>query len=203
MSRAIWDKAQREFGSAVRYLERGDLKSAKRKDIAATSLYRDAELIAIKAQYLTQTRQLLKDADKRRVGRYAPFTLNKAKQLLSDAERELEENRYDTDYPRSLAQQANYEAKHAFYLADVVLAVRNKDLSVEMLVLQWEDPLREIAGAADILPAMANGHDDLEAELVAYVEQVRNEVQSLEQDVDSGDRFLDFGQQVETTLFDC
>ena len=25
------------------------------------------------------------------------------------AERELEENRYDTDYPRSLAQQANYE----------------------------------------------------------------------------------------------
>ena len=117
LSREIWDKAQREFGSAIRYLESGNLKNAKRKDIAATSLYRDAELIAIKAQWLTQTRALLKDADKRRVGRYAPHTLNKAKQLLADAERELEENRYDTDYPRSLAQQANYEAKHAFYLA--------------------------------------------------------------------------------------
>ena len=34
-------------------------KLAKKKDILATSLYRDAELIAIKAEYLTETRQLL------------------------------------------------------------------------------------------------------------------------------------------------
>ncbi len=197
LSAEIWTKAERDFKSAIRYLERGDLKSAKRKDISATSLYRDAELSAIKAQYLTQTRQLLKDADKRRVGRYAPFTLNKAKQLLADAARELEENRYDTDYPRSLAQQANYEAKHAFYLADVVLAVRNKDLSVEMLVLQWEDPLRQIAGAADLLPAMAAGHDELEAALVAYVEHARNQLQSLEQDVKSGNlRLADMADEI-------
>jgi len=197
LSRQIWDKAQREFGNAIRYLERGDLKGAKRKDILATSLYRDAELIAIKAQYLTETRRLLADADKRRVGRYAPFTLNKAKQLLSDAERELEENRYDTDYPRSLAQQANYEAKHAFYLADVVLAVRNKDLSVEMLVLDWEDPLRQVAGAADISPAMSDGHEALTAELVTYVENARNEMQSLEQDVKSSNlRLADMEEEI-------
>lgn len=186
LSKEIWDKANREFAAAIRYLERGDLKSAKRKDIQATSLYRDAELMAIKAQYLTETRRLLADADKRRVGRYAPFTLNKAKQLLADAERELEENRYDTDYPRNLAQQANYEAKHAFYLADVVLSVRDKDLSVEMLVLQWEEPLRQIAGAADIVPAMSDGHAGLRAELVTYVENTQNELQSLGQDVDAG-----------------
>jgi OmpA-OmpF porin, OOP family len=197
LSPAVWQKAQREFGSAIRYLESGNLKLAKKKDILATSLYRDAELIAIKAEYLTETRRLLADADKRRVGRYAPFTLNKAKQLLSDAERELEENRYDTDYPRSLAQQANYEAKHAFYLADVVLAVRNKDLSVEMLILQWEEPLREIAGAADLLPAMSTGHDELAAELVAYVENARNEMQSLEQDVDASDlRLADMEEEI-------
>jgi outer membrane protein OmpA-like peptidoglycan-associated protein len=199
LSKEVWDKAQREFGAAIRYLESGNLKTAKKKDILATSLYRDAELIAIKAEYLTETRRLLADADKRRVGRYAPFTLNKAKQLLADAERELEENRYDTDYPRSLAQQANYEAKHAFYLADVVLAVKNKDLSVEMLVLQWEDPLRQIAGAADILPAMAAGHDELEAALVAYVEHTRSQVQSLEQDVQSSDvRLADMEDEIRT-----
>ena len=186
LSKEIWDKANREFAAAIRYLERGDLKSAKRKDIKATSLYREAELMAIKAQYLTETRRLLADADKRSVGRYAPFTLNKAKQLLADAERELEENRYDTDYPRNLAQQANYEAKHAFYLADVVLSVRDKDLSIEMLVLQWEEPLRQIAGAADIVPAMSDGHAELRGELVAYIENTQNELQSLGQDVDAG-----------------
>jgi outer membrane protein OmpA-like peptidoglycan-associated protein len=194
LSKEIWDKANREFAAAIRYLERGDLKSAKRKDILATSLYRDAELVAIKAQYLTETRRLLADADKRRVGRYAPFTLNKAKQLLADAERELEENRYDTDYPRNLAQQANYEAKHAFYLADVVLSVRDKDLSVEMLVLQWEEPLRQIAGAADVVPAMSDGHEGLRVELVAYIENIQNELQSLGQDVDA--RLADMEEEI-------
>jgi len=108
LSTDIWDKAQREFGFAIRYLERGDLKNAKKKDISATSLYRDAELVAIKAQYLTETRSLLEQADRARVGRYAPITLGRAKQLLSDAERELSENRYDTDLPRNLARQANW-----------------------------------------------------------------------------------------------
>jgi hypothetical protein len=51
-----------------------------------------------------------------RVGRYAPVTLEKAQRLLAEAERELNENRYDTDRPRSLARQANYEAKHALHL---------------------------------------------------------------------------------------
>jgi len=180
-----WERAQREFGNAIRYLERGDLKNAKKNDIEATTFYRDAELIAIKAQYLSETRRLLDDADRARVGRYAPITLGKAKQLLADAERELNENRYDTDLPRSLARQANYEAKHAIYLSEVVRDVRDDNLTVEELVLQWEEPLASIASMADITPAMAEGHDDLELELVNYVENQRNEIQSLKQEVDS------------------
>jgi outer membrane protein OmpA-like peptidoglycan-associated protein len=79
----------------------------------------------------------------------------------------------------------------------VVLAVRNKDLSVEMLILQWEDPLRQIAGAADVLPAMSDGHDALEAELVTYVENARNEMQSLEQDVDASNlRLADMEDEI-------
>ncbi len=186
MAPEIWDKAQREFGSAIRYLERGDLKNAKRKDIEAPSLYRDAELIAIKAQYLTETRRLLADAERARVGRYAPLTLGRAKQLLAEAEKELNENRYDTDRPRNLARQANYEAKHAIYLSEVIRDVRDKDLTVEQLVLYWEDSMNQIAGAADIVPAMAAGPEELTSELVAYVEDQSNEVQSLQQESDSG-----------------
>lgn len=185
LSRDVWDKAQREFGSAIRYLERGDLKNAKRKDIAATSLYRDAELIAIKAEYLSETRRLLADADRARVGRYAPLTLGFAKRLLADAERELNENRYDTDLPRSLARQANYQAKHAIYLSEVVRDVRDDDITVEQLILEWEDPLAKIAGVADITPAMSEGHDVIEQDLINYIDDMRGEVQSLQQEVDA------------------
>tara|TARA_B110000116_G_scaffold215678_1_gene192400 strand:+ start:839 stop:2305 length:1467 start_codon:yes stop_codon:yes gene_type:complete len=199
LSREVWDKAQREFGNAIRYLERNDLKNATRKDIEATSLYRDAELIAIKAQYLTETRQLLADADRARVGRYAPLTLGFAQRLLADAERELSENRYDTDLPRSLARQANYQAKHAIYLSEVVRTVRDKDLTVEELVLQWEEPLTQIAGAADLVPAMSAGYDDIQAELITYIENLRNQKQSLEQDVDANIlRLADMEEEIRT-----
>ncbi len=182
LSAEIWEQAQREFGDAIRLLERGDLKGSKRNEIEATSLYRDAELVAIKAQYLSETRRLLADADRARVGRYAPLTLGKAKQLLADAERELSENRYDTDLPRSLAQQANYEAKHAIYLSEIVRKVRDKDLTTEELILQWEQPLQAIAGVADTVPNMEQGPDQLTAELVAFFEAQRNRLQSLEQE---------------------
>ena len=181
----LWNKAQREFGNAIRYLERGDLRNSKKNDIEATTYYRDAELVAIKAQYLSETRRLLADAERARVGRYAPITLGMAQRLLRDAERELNENRYDTDLPRSLARQANYEAKHAIYLSEVVRDVRDKDLTVEQLILDWEEPLANIAGIADITPAMSEGHAELELDLITYIENQRIRAQSLEQEVDS------------------
>ena len=104
--------------------------------------------------------------------------------MLADAERELNENRYDTYLPRSLAMQANYEAKHAIYLSEIVLRVRDKDLTAEQLVLLWEVPMRAVAGAADVTPDMHDGPDRLAAELAAYVENLRNEKQALQQEND-------------------
>lgn len=182
LSPEIWVEAQRKFADAIRLLERGDLKTTSRREIEATALYRDAELIAIKAQYLSETRRLLADADRARVGRFAPITLGEAKQLLADAERELNENRYDTDLPRSLARQANYEAKHAIYLSEIVRRVRDKELTPEQLVLEWEASFRNVAGAADVQPDMEDGPERLTAALVAYIDSVRVENQALKQE---------------------
>jgi outer membrane protein OmpA-like peptidoglycan-associated protein len=121
------------------------------------------------------------------------LTLGKAKQLLAEAEKELNENRYDTDRPRNLARQANYEAKHAIYLSKVV----QEDLTVEMLVLQWEEPLNKISGAADIVPAMSQGHAELADELVAYIEDQSNEIQALQQESEAGNlRLADMEDEI-------
>ena len=199
LSPDLWQQAQKKFGEAIRYLERGDLKGASRRDVEATGLYRDAELVAIKAQYLSETRRLLADADRARVGRYAPITLGKAKKLLADAERELNENRYDTDLPRSLARQANYEAKHAIYLSEIVRRVRDRDLTAEQLVLQWEGPLREIAGVADIQPDMETGPATLTSELIAYFENQARELQALQQEKAENEiRMADLEEELRT-----
>ncbi len=197
LSPELWEKAQRAFADAIQLLERGDLKGSKRKDIEATSLYRDAELVAIKAEYLTDTRRLLEQAEQARADRYAPLIYGRARQLLADAERELSENRYDTDLPRSLAQQANYEARHAIYLSELVLQVRDKDLTPEELVLQWEQALRAVANAADVLPDMATGPDALSAELVTWIENLRVEHQRLQQEnVEDDSRLADLEEEL-------
>ncbi len=193
----LWEDAQRQFGAAIRELEDGDLKDAQRKNIEATALYREAELVAIKDQYLSETRQLLANAERARVDRYAPITLAKARELLAEAEKELNQNRYDTDLPRSLARQANYEAKHALHLSEVVRKVRDNDLSVEQLILQWEEPLASIADAANIVPYMEKGHDELEQQLVTYVQNLREEHQSLQQEVQASNlRIADMTEEI-------
>jgi len=195
----LWDDAQQKFVRAIQFVERGDLKNAKRREVEATSLYREAELVAIKAEYLSDTRKLLADADRARVGKYAPITLGRAKQLLADAERELNENRYDTDLPRNLAVQANYEAKHALYLSEIVRQVRDKDLTTEQLVLNWEEPMRAIAGVADIVPDMQDGPDKLVAELVAYFENEANELQAVQQEyAEDQTRLADMEEEMRT-----
>ena len=197
LSPDLWAEAQRKFGDAIRLLERGDLKGSKRRDIEATTLYRDAELVAIKAQYLSETRQLLAEADRARVERYAPITLSRAKKLLADAERELNENRYDTDLPRSLARQANYEAKHAIYLSEISRQIRDRSLTPEQLVLRWEEPLRKIAGVADVMPDMKEGPDELTVALVNYFENQAKSLQELQQeDAENEMRIADMEEEL-------
>lgn len=199
LSSELWSDAQQKFIRAIQLMERGDLKNAKRRENEAINLYREAELVAIKAQYLSETRRLLADADRARVGRYAPITLGRAKRLLADADRELNENRYDTDLPRSLAIQANYEAKHALYLSEIVRQVRDKDLTAEQLVLNWEQPMRAVAGVADIMPDMQEGPDKLVAELTAYFEQRASELQALQQEKAENEvRLADMEEEMRT-----
>jgi OOP family OmpA-OmpF porin len=180
-----WSRASQLFDAAARRLESGDIRGARSRADEAEALYRDAELIAIKAQYLSQTRALLAQAEQMRVPRLAPNTFAKARGLLEQAEVELENNRYDTDLPRSLAQQANYEARHAIYLAQLIDRMRNDGRSLEDIVLSYEKPLAQIGAAADIAVQLDNGVAPVTEQLVAYVEGLRERAAQVESDLAS------------------
>jgi outer membrane protein OmpA-like peptidoglycan-associated protein len=181
----LWTGAEETFDAAARRLESGDIRGARSRADEAEALYRDAELTAIKAQYLSQTRALLAQAEQLRVPRFAPKTFARAQQLLAQAETELNANRYDTDLPRSLAQQANYEARHAIYLAEQIISMDESDLSQEDVILRYEEPLTQIAAAADKVAALDNGTDPVVAELVAYIEELRENSQQAQVDFET------------------
>ncbi len=169
----LWNDAEENFESATRRLESGNLRGALNRAEEAEVQFRDAELTAIKAQYLSQTRALLAQAERARVPRYAPLTFEKATELLLQAEQELNNNRYDTDLPRSLARQANYEARHGIFLAERVRFLRDEDWTEEQIILAYEEPITLIAAAADRVAQLDEGTGPLTEELVAYIEDLR------------------------------
>jgi len=178
----IWTNAEEVFANAMRRLEAGDIRGARNRAEQAETLYRDAELTAIKAQYLSQTRALLAQAEQARVQRYAPKTLARARELLEQAELELNENRYDTDLPRSLAQQANYEARHAIHLAERIRTIRDEGWELEDVILAYEEPLIQVAAAADMSAPLDRGVEPIASALVRYIEDLRE--QQLESEID-------------------
>jgi outer membrane protein OmpA-like peptidoglycan-associated protein len=194
---ALWADASELFDAAARRLESGDIRGARNRADEAEGLYRDAELTAIKAQYLSQTRALLAEAEQARVPRVAPNTFAKARDLLEQAELELSNNRYDTDLPRSLAQQANYEARHAIYLARLINVMRDENRSLEDIILSYEEPLTQISAAADKVAQLDQGAMPVAEELVAYIEGLREEASQSQSDLsDSRTRIGELEEEI-------
>ena len=175
----LWQDGEESLLYAATKLEDGNLKRAKSKATDAEKQYRAAELSAIQSSYLDEARKLIKQARKEKVDRHAPKTLLNAEALLADAEKELAENRYDVDYPRSLAKQARYEAKHSLYLAEMVKQLDRGKLTTEEFLLDIEKPLINIATALDMVASFDQGFDVVSTSLVQNIESLRADAYEL------------------------
>ncbi len=180
----LWQRAEKALQSAGEELEKGDVKDARKKSAQAETLYREAELEAIKMNYLADTWELLKQAEAEDVEKYAPKTFKRAQELALEAEKELMENRYDTDRPRSLAQQAQYEARHALYLAHTIKQIKKTRTELEDLILVSEEPLRRIAAALDVFAEFDRGIGIVGDQILAGVTGLQDSLVRLKQDLE-------------------
>ena len=174
-----WQKAEAMFAEAAAALEDGDVNEAKEKGAKAASIYRDAELEAIKANYLNETNRLIEQADGLNVADYAPKTLKQAKDLAAQADKELTNNRYDSDYPRSLALQARYEAAHAIQLSKAIKSAKDADKTPEDLRLEAEKPLATIASAAGMEAKFDEGVEKPTQAIVQQIQAYKDSLKAL------------------------
>ena len=169
----LWAKAEEKFAWAVNRLESGSIKQAQSYGTDAEAIFRDAELVAIKANYLAGARDLLQQAKQARVDRYAPKTLERARNLLARAELELTASRYDLESPRRLAREAQYEASHAIYLAGIVKSAKARQVELEDLLLDLETPVKDIGASLDIEVAMDKGYQIPTTEILREIAELR------------------------------
>ncbi len=174
-----WRTAEVTFNDAAVRLERGRLERAQKEGVKAESQFRSAELIAIKANYLTETRDLLEKARDVKAPRYAPKSYNLASKLLAEASSTLENNRYDTDQPRNLAQAAKHNALHAIYVAELEEAIRSDDLTLEDILLEWEASIATLADLFDLAAHFDEGEEQAVSQIREKIVAVLSENKSL------------------------
>jgi DNA-binding CsgD family transcriptional regulator len=121
----LWAEAEESFTAAARRLESGDIRGARGRAEEAETLYRDAELTAIKAQYLSQTRALLAEAEARPVDPLHRWFLDRAAAESRLALGEWAEAAGLTERALSGAATALWEARFVMYgtVAEVELAL--------------------------------------------------------------------------------
>ncbi|MBR9910721.1 MAG: OmpA family protein [Gammaproteobacteria bacterium] len=171
----LWQSAEKRFADAAGKLEDGNVNSARSRAETAQEEYLAAELVAIKNRYLGEVRQLLEQADRDKVDKYAPQTLAAAAATLQRAVDILDADRYNSDDARVLAQQARYEVRHAMQLADTLQPLARKKVSLEEFALQAEAPLQQIARALDMEVQFDSGIEAPTQRLVNRAKQLREE----------------------------
>lgn len=170
----LWKEAEGEFKDAMEEMEADDLEDAKKTSGKAESIYRKAELDAIKGNLLNPAKDLLQKAKRQDADDYAPTTFKKVKQFIFECEKELKENRYDRDNARELAQMAKYEAQHAIYLTGLVKELRKKDNIIEELILMGEKPLADIADRLQTKVSFEEGYGNAVAVINMELDSLLN-----------------------------
>jgi OmpA-OmpF porin, OOP family len=166
----LWLEAEEKLQSASRDLEDGDLGDAKEGAGKAEQIYRSAELDAIKANFLSPARELLRKADDTDVGDNARKTLETAHRLAMQVENLLKQNRYDTDEARQMAQEAKYEASHAIYLNEYIDKIKKEKFTWEDVILTNESQIQRISTVLDTLVRFDNGIDAAVADIIRLIQ---------------------------------
>ena len=177
-----WQKAERKFVLAIKFIENDNFERAKKLDLEASADFSEIELLIIKDKLLTEAKEQISLAKKDKADRYAQITLGQAEEFLVMADQEITMNRYNSDIAINLTNKSIERSAHAIFLSTLIQNTQNGVMTPEELITQWENNLETIANSADIFPLMTNGYQPLTNILVKYIDTLRKEKQYLEQD---------------------
>jgi len=170
-----WNNAETVFRDAAVQLEEGDSDDAKSIGKEAEILYRKAELKAIQSKYLKEVWSLLKKTENMDTYKYAPITLEKSKNLTKKVESMLHLHRYDQTDAEQLAIQAEYEAKHAIYMANIIKTLEDNNQTFESIFLNAEIPIQRIASSLSLSLKFDEGFDKPTQNIINSVQSLQKE----------------------------
>jgi OOP family OmpA-OmpF porin len=169
----IWYEAEKKFSDAAEQLEKGNIEDAVELSKEAAQLYRQAELISLKTNYLDETYKLIEKAEEMEADEYSPRTLKKAKSLAEFAEKEISLNRYDSERAKELSLEALYEANHTIFLTNLIKRIKKDNVTIEELLLEIEDPFKAIGAAFETKVDISKGYEYVKNQLLNEIDSLK------------------------------
>ena len=151
----------------------------------ATRLFDAAELTAIQSRVLDEAREAIKDARAERAKRYAPRTLQRAEQLLADANATLVEDRTNLELATDLADESLATAR----LALQIIQIAREKPKVEDLVLERAGDIWILQAAAGLSQEADQDRNAARDELAAEITRMRESEARLSEDLDDSRAF--------------
>ncbi len=181
----VFARGDRLFSEAALAVEAGKAREAVIKAADAERRFREAELIAVKETVLGEAERLMARGEAEAAGLSAPRTFGKARDLLLQARRRLEEDRTRRDESLALAGQAEAEARRALAIAARARAAKEDPSVVEAVILDGEAQLREVAESLGIQPDFAAGSEENTRRMVEAVKAMKAERDSVSAEIAS------------------
>jgi outer membrane protein OmpA-like peptidoglycan-associated protein len=179
----LYTLGQNSFTSAARSLEEGDVNDAKKRAAEAERHFSDAELTAIKGSTVGNVRSMIDKAAEQEVNKFAPATFARAQSLLKEAENILNTDRYNAGTAKQRAEQAEYEVRHALYLADQIKKLRQDERTWEKYLLGYERMVSEVATELSFEPQFDGGLEKPLQNIRQTIKSLREDQRSLVQEV--------------------
>ncbi|GAB6095051.1 hypothetical protein JCM14469_13030 [Desulfatiferula olefinivorans] len=168
-----WKDADDTFKKAVARYEDGDLERARRDADAAETLFRKTELETIKISVLDGARKGVEALTDLGNSNHALKITALAKKLVEKAEKELDRQRYGNENAQTLADQADYEIRHARYVHQRVRKMKEADYSFEDVILDGERSLTRICDELGVTPRFDKGLDEVDRVIVDEVKKLK------------------------------
>ncbi len=211
---ATYTSGEQFFKEAMRKLETGDSAGAKKRGDEAERYFRDAELQAIKVSIIGSVRALIAKAQESKVDKFAPISFGRSQTLLAEAENILNTNRYASATAREKAEAAEYEIRHAVYLAEQIQRLKADDRELEKVFLNTEKQIAEVSKELNFSPQFETGIgkplNDLrnaiktlleeQRRLIAEVEQRDKRIDELNRGLEEKNREISAMQEAKTGL---
>lgn len=168
----LWKEAETKFKEAMTEMEDNDLSTAKSLATEAEVMYRKTELAAVEQGILVNARAQIKINEEKDVSDFAPATQLLAKKHIAKAEELLAKDRYSRKEAITNAKEADYQALHAEYIANVVRQMEEKDNGYELLILDSEKPLTTLNEIIGKIGRFDKGYNDATKNLEDYIASV-------------------------------